>query len=97
MVETDGAKPRELARRPSAVAKVDPVVEPSAEWGWHQHFPRAARVLGVLVGFLTLGLLVASNADWTEMIYTVGTALILFVLVLLSVLRRRNSWRPKRH
>ena len=71
-------------------------MEPSAEWGWHQHWPRLARVLGVLVAIMTVSLLWNGHANWTEVIYVVGTALVLLALVLQSALRRRRSWRPKR-
>jgi hypothetical protein len=87
-------KSGELAKRRGTLVKVDPVVEPSAEWGWHEHFPRAARVLGVLVAIIVLALLFNSHANWTEIMYVLGTAAILLLLVLLNVLRRRRAWRP---
>ena len=90
MAENSG----ELARRRDAVATVDPVVEPSAKWGWHQHFPRAALVLGGLVAIITLAMLWNSHANGTEILYVIGTALVLLLLVVLSVRRRRRSWRP---
>jgi peptidoglycan/LPS O-acetylase OafA/YrhL len=94
VAQTAGGNSGELARRPSAVTKVDPVVEPSAEWGWHQRWPRAAMVLGVLVAIMTLSLLINGHTNWTEFFYVVGTAAVLLLLVLLSARRRRRSWRP---
>ena len=39
---------REVERRRTEVARVDPADEPSAEWGWHGGFPKGTVAGGVV-------------------------------------------------
>ncbi len=81
-----------MARRKSSGIP-DVADEPSVEWGWHQHFPRAARVTGIVVGVIILTLVTAHPATGTEIAYVVGTAALVIGVAIWDAVSHRNSWR----
>jgi hypothetical protein len=80
---------RELAKRPA----VDPQDEPSAEWGLHGSFPRAKIVGGVVSIILLVVFAFGPYQSRTQDLWLFGLALILLGMIVLQVLKRRNSWR----
>lgn len=77
----------------SAGTAVDPVDEPSAEWGWHGQFPRVTRFIGWLMIPAVLGMLVGNHVGNIENLYVVATAAALAFLLIRDARRRRTAWR----
>jgi hypothetical protein len=73
---------RELAQRPT----VDPLDEPSVEWGWHGSFPNGTRIAAVVVA-------IGHHASMTEIIWMVVPALAVIFGVVWGSLRKRHAWR----
>lgn len=80
----DEAGSRELQLRERAEldpGAPDPEEELSVEWGWHQHFPKARRVAGVLTAAALLSMISVGGdfgfEDW--MLILCGGALLLIV------------------
>jgi Protein of unknown function (DUF2631) len=86
---------RELARRTtgSAVSKVDPRDEPSAEWGWHGTFPRGTRIAAFATGVILLLMLIGNHTGETENLYLIFTAAIIFGALILDAILARHRWR----
>jgi hypothetical protein len=80
---------RELAKRP----EVDPLDEPSAEWGWHGGFPNGSRIAGVVVAILLPLLLIGHQVSWTEILWLVIPAAAVLLGVIGSTIRQRHAWR----
>ncbi len=84
----DLAKPGE--RSP---ARVDPLDEPSAEWGWHGGFPRGMLIAGWGGTFAMLIMLVGNHQGKVEDIWLIVVALIMAGGLTGHTLKQRNSWR----
>ena len=82
-------KPRELEQRPA----VDPHDEPSAEWGWHGTFPRAARIGGWALAAIFVLMLIGNHQGRIENLWLIGFALITVIVLVRDQARRRTSWR----
>ena len=80
---------RELAKRPA----VDPQDEPSAEWGWHGHFPRLRIAAGVVSIILLVVFIFGPYQSHTQDLWLLGIALVLLVLIVRQVVARRHAWR----
>ena len=81
------------ARKTARRGGVDPLDEPSAEWGWHGAFPNAIRIAGVLVGILLLVLTLGPYQSHLQDFWMVPMALGLLWLVVRGTMKRRNTWR----
>ena len=80
---------RELAQRPA----VDPLDEPSAEWGWHGGFPRGSVIAGWVSVVILLLLTIGNHEGSTEDIWLVGAAVLIAFGLILHAMRRRHAWR----
>jgi hypothetical protein len=80
---------RELAQRPA----VDPLDEPSAEWGWHGGFPRGSVIAGWVSVVILLLLTIGNHEGSTEDIWLVGAAVLIAFGLILHAIRRRHAWR----
>ena len=81
----------ELAKRPGS--EVDPLDEPSAEWGWHGGFPNGTRIAGVAVAILLPLLMIGHSTNWTEILWMCIPALAILLAVIGGSIRKRNAWR----
>ncbi|ATE56817.1 DUF2631 domain-containing protein [Actinosynnema pretiosum] len=80
----------ELDRRPA----VDPVEEPSAEWGWHGTFPKGILIAGWLSTLAVFSLLIGNHHGRVENIWVIGTGVSLAAaLVWFQVREKKNSRR----
>lgn len=82
---------RELEKR--AAGEVDPLDEPSAEWGWHGGFPNGTRIAGVGVAILLPLLMIGHPTSWTEILWMCIPALVVLLGVVGGTIRKRNAWR----
>ena len=80
---------RELAKRPA----VDPHDEPSAEWGWHGSFPKGKIIAGVLSIILLVVFLFGPYQSDTQLLWLIGTALLIAFMIWRQVVAQRNAWR----
>jgi hypothetical protein len=78
-----------LEKRP----EVDPRDEPSAKWGWHGTFPKAARVGGWVIAVVLLLMLKGNHENNTENVWLVGLAALVVLLLVLDLRKRRTAWR----
>lgn len=80
----------ELEKR--AVGTVDIHEEPSAEWGWHGKFPRATQVAGWFSTIvLVLMALVGNHRGNVEVVWLLGIAAVMAVMLLRDAVRQRRS------
>lgn len=79
---------RELAR-----TGVDPVDEPSAEWGWHGDFPRGKKIAGWVSVAIMLVMLIGNHVGRTEDIWLIGLAVLMAAGLVYGSITARNSWR----
>lgn len=75
------------------VAHRDPHAEPSAEWGWHGTFPRAARIGGWALAATFLLMLIGNHRGRVEDIWLIGLTLLTVVVLVRDHAKRRTSWR----
>ncbi|GEL17800.1 DUF2631 domain-containing protein [Pseudonocardia asaccharolytica] len=80
---------RELAKRP----QVDPMDEPSAEWGWHGGFPKGTVIAGIISAILLPLMLIGHSVSYTEILWMVIPALVIVFGLINSALRKRHAWR----
>ncbi|MFC5995297.1 DUF2631 domain-containing protein [Pseudonocardia hispaniensis] len=80
---------RELAKRP----QVDPMDEPSAEWGWHGGFPKGTVIAGIVCAILLPLMLIGHPVSVTEIAWMVIPALVIVVGLISNALRKRHAWR----
>jgi hypothetical protein len=61
---------------------VDPNEEPSAEWGWHGHFPWAKRIAGWLTAGALFAMLIGNHENYVENVWliTLGTLLVIMLV-----------------
>ena len=71
----------------------DPHAEPSAEWGWHGGFPRAARIGGWIVAAAMFLMLIGNHEGHVEDLWLIGTGLIIVGILVRDQIKRRTSWR----
>ncbi|GAY07893.1 DUF2631 domain-containing protein [Pseudonocardia sp. N23] len=83
----------ELAKRPGAEVEVDPLDEPSAEWGWHGSFPNGTLIAAIATAIILPILLIGHHASWTEIVWMVVPALFVLGGVIGGLIKRRNAWR----
>jgi Protein of unknown function (DUF2631) len=82
----------ELEKRPAHA--VDVHEEPSAEWGWHGTFPRATQVAGWFSALvLVLMALVGNHQGHVEVVWLLGLAALMAIMLIFDAVRRRRSWR----
>lgn len=63
----------ELARRnPTEITGVDPVDEPSAEWGWHGGFPKGTVFGGVVTVLLFAAFFIGPYQTTTQDMWLAG-------------------------
>ena len=88
------ASSSELDKR-SAAHAVDPVDEPSAEWGWHGTFPRATRVAGWISAAILLLMLIGNHQGHIEDVWLVAIALCIIAGLIYDQIKRRTAWRRR--
>ncbi|TDV39726.1 DUF2631 domain-containing protein [Actinophytocola oryzae] len=73
---------------------VDPVEQPSAEWGWHGSFPRGREIGGwfTVVAFAVMAF-VGNHVAETERLWLLGITALLVIVLIGERVRRRTSWR----
>jgi Protein of unknown function (DUF2631) len=71
----------------------DPHAEPSAEWGWHGGFPRAARIGGWIVAAIMFLMLIGNHQGRVEDLWLIATGLIIVGILVRDLMKRRTSWR----
>lgn len=67
--------------------------EPSTEWGWHGHFPKATRISGWAVIALLLAMITVDRLGHISEIYLIALAVLSALVLVLDATRRRRSWR----
>jgi hypothetical protein len=83
-----------LEKRQKAGANmVDPRDEPSAGWGWHGTFPKAARIAGWTSAIVMFVMIYNNHENNTENAWLIGTGLGIIILMLIDMRRRRTAWR----
>lgn len=90
---------KNVAKR--ATPAVDPADEPSAEWGWHGSYPKAAQAGGwfTVIALLAMlfgnhqGILSGGGHLAEADIWLIGIALVLAIGLLVDLSRRRKAWR----
>jgi hypothetical protein len=80
---------RELAKQP----EVDPLDEPSAEWGWHGGFPTGTIVGGIVTILLCAAFFIGPYQSRTQDLWLAGVILVILLGMVLRVLRKRTAWR----
>lgn len=81
------------APAPVVVNGVSSDEEPSVAWGWHGHYPKAARAGGFLSAAICLIMLWGNHVGKQEDIWLVVIAVALLALTVGSIVRSRTSWR----
>jgi hypothetical protein len=81
----------QLEQRSSRTA--DPHDEPSAEWGWHGTFPVATQVFGWFAVAACFLMFIGNQQGHVEDVYLALTGIGLILLLVRSLVRRRNAWR----
>ncbi|TCP51942.1 uncharacterized protein DUF2631 [Tamaricihabitans halophyticus] len=76
-----------------AVKDVDTHDEPSVEWGWHGHFPKATLVAGTICTAIMLLLLIGNHESNTENIWLISLAVGMAGGLVFLQRRRRTPWR----
>lgn len=71
----------------------DPHAEPSAEWGWHGGFPKAARVGGWIVAVIIFLMLIGNHQGRVEDLWLIATGLIVVGILIRDLMKRRTSRR----
>jgi hypothetical protein len=82
----------QLEKRPSTA--VDPVEEPSAEWGWHGRFPRG-REIGGWISAIAMFVMafVGNHVAETERLWLLGFGIALVAALVGYRVRQRTAWR----
>ncbi|SFA89327.1 Protein of unknown function [Amycolatopsis marina] len=80
-------------RQQAGVSKVDPHDEPSAEWGWHGGFPKAARAAGWFTAFAMFVMLIGNHETNTENVWLISLGVGLIAALLLDMRKQRTAWR----
>lgn len=80
---------RKVARRTG----VDPLDEPSAEWGWHGTFPNATRIAALVTAILLVVMLIGPYQTRLQDFWMIPMALGIVALVVRGTIKRRNDWR----
>jgi len=80
---------RALAKR----SEVDPLDEPSVEWGWHGSFPRGTRLAAIAVAIILPLLLIGHPVAWTEIIWMCLPSVIIIGALIRGAVKQRNAWR----
>lgn len=84
----------ELERRGSSeITGVDPVDEPSAEWGWHGGFPQGTILGGVVTIALCAAFLIGPYQSHTQYMWLIGVIVVIIGGITAQVIRKRNAWR----
>ncbi|MCK2242498.1 MULTISPECIES: DUF2631 domain-containing protein [unclassified Crossiella] len=81
----------ELDKRTGAA--LDTHDEPSVEWGWHGHFPRATKIMGWVSVIAMLGMLIGNHTGWNEDVYLILTAVFMAGALIRWQIKDRTSWR----
>lgn len=72
----------------------DPHAEPSAEWGWHGGFPKAARIGGWTLAAIMFLMLIGNHEGRIEDLWLIVIGLIIIGILVRDQIKRRTSWRP---
>nr|WP_211176664.1 DUF2631 domain-containing protein [Pseudonocardia acidicola] len=78
-----------MAQRPA----VDPLDEPSAEWGWHGSFPNGTRIAAIAVAIILPLLLIGHHVSVTEILWMCIPSVIIIIAVIAGTVRKRHAWR----
>jgi hypothetical protein len=81
----------ELQKRPGN--QVDPLDEPSAEWGWHGGFPRGTRIMGWFTAAVMFLMLIGNHRGHTEDLWLIGIGLSIVAALVIDRVRARTAWR----
>ena len=81
------------SRRTTRRGGIDPLDEPSAEWGWHGSFPNGLRIAGVVVAIILFVLIIGPYQSRLQDFWIVFIALGLLALIVRGTIKRRNAWR----
>jgi predicted lipid-binding transport protein (Tim44 family) len=76
-----------------AVPAHDPHAEPSAAWGWHGGFPRAARIGGWILAAIMFLMLIGNHQGRVEDLWLIATGLVIIGFLVADQIKRRTSWR----
>jgi hypothetical protein len=71
----------------------DPHAEPSAEWGWHGGFPRAARIGGWIVAAVMFLMLIGNHQGHVEDLWLIAIGLLIVGILVRDLMKRRTSGR----
>lgn len=69
--------------------------EPSADWGWHGHFPRATRISGWVVIVFLLAMITVDRLGHISEIYLIALAVLSALVLVGDATQRRRSWRHR--
>jgi hypothetical protein len=81
----------ELEKRPAQT--VDTRDEPSADWGWHQHFPRMRQVAGWITVIVLLLMNIGNHQGHVEDLWLIGIAVVIAGALVHDLVKRRTPWR----
>ncbi|MQA12161.1 MAG: DUF2631 domain-containing protein [Pseudonocardiaceae bacterium] len=76
-----------------AVQRVDPHEEPSVEWGWHGHFPKATRIAGIITTLVMVAFLIGNHESNVENLWLIGIAVAMIGGLAYQRARERTPWR----
>lgn len=91
MADRSKSSNSDVEQRPAG-GPVDPHEEPSAEWGWHGSFPRAAQIAGWTSAAFLFLMLIGNHRDNVANLWLIGLGLLL-VGALVHDLHSRRPWR----
>jgi hypothetical protein len=80
---------RELAKR----SEVDPLDEPSAEWGWHGGFPHGTIAGGIATIILCGVFFIGPYQSRTQDLWLGGVIIVILIGMAMQARRKRNAWR----
>lgn len=72
---------------------VDPHEEPSVDWGWHGHFPRAKRIAGWISAGALFAMLIGNHQNYVEDIWLIGFGTLLVIMLVRDHLSSLGSRR----
>lgn len=67
--------------------------EPSVDWGWHGHFPRAKRIAGWLSAGALFAMLIGNHENYVEDIWLISLGTLLVLMLVRDHMRSFSSRR----